>query len=79
MDDVLVDAVNKVNASDSMLVVDTMSYTMLANRNLQETVMLLERFQAYNKDLFLVLINTNTRGRSSHWLLGLVIFDLEGN
>jgi len=42
--------VYNADASDSMLVVDTMSHTMLANGNLEETVKFLERFPAYNKE-----------------------------
>ena len=47
-----------------------MAYSNVEHANLNNLVSFLAMFEAYNNDMLLVLINTDTRGHGSHWLLG---------
>ena len=73
----LISAVNKAQLNQSILIVDTMSYMDIAKRRVRNTVNFLDRFEAFNKDMLLVIINTNVVLGGSHWMLGplgVVIF-----
>ena len=70
----LTSAVNEAQLNQSILIVDTMSYMDIAKRSVRNTVNFLDRFEAFNKDMLLVIINTDVVLGGSHWMLGVVIF-----
>ena len=67
----LISAVNKAQLNQSILIVDTMSYMDIAKRNVRNTVNFLDRFEASNKDMLLVIVNPDVVLGGSHWMLGL--------
>lgn len=77
IDDVLISIVNEKDIGYCVLYLDTMTQRDITCFKYKDVLNQLGQYQALNKDYLLITMNTDTRGQGSHWLLGMVAFNVK--
>jgi len=77
IDDILISIVNDKDLGYSVLYLDTMTQRDITNFKYMDVLNQLGQYQALNKDYLLITMNTDTKGKGSHWLLGMVAFNFK--